>query len=329
MSLEGCRVVVTGASSGIGRATALAFAAAGAKLALAARRAQLLEELGAECRNLGAEALVVPTDVTDPAAVAALAAATERAFGGIDVWVNNAGTAVFGPYQEAGLALNRRTVEVNLFGAMHGASAVLPVFLAQGRGVLITNISIGAFAPTPYAAAYTASKFALRGFMASLRQELAAHPDIHVCSVFPAIVDTPGYAHAANVSGRALDPGSFLYAPEDVAEAILSLVERPRAETMVGWPSRAMQIAYGLAPRATEKLVAAAIGRALQRAESAPDTDGTLLAPSEEGLEVGGGWREKKGLPHSAGQISRTAGLAALAGVAALGLGIAIARRRG
>jgi NAD(P)-dependent dehydrogenase (short-subunit alcohol dehydrogenase family) len=146
--------------------------------------------------------LAVPTDVTDPAAVAALARAAEEAFGGIDVWVNNAGSGVFGPYLDAPLALHRRTIEINLLGAMYGAYAALSRFQRQGYGVLINTISLAAWAPTPFAAAYTASKFGLRGFSASLRQDLGDHPDIHVCGVFPAIVDTPGFAHGANVSGR-------------------------------------------------------------------------------------------------------------------------------
>jgi short-subunit dehydrogenase len=322
------RVVITGASSGIGKATALAFARGGARLALAARRAELLEKLAEQCQREGGEAIAVPTDVRDAEAVARLAATADEAFGGVDVWINNAGTGVFGPYGAADIELHRRTVEVNLFGAMNGAAAVLPIFLRQHRGVLINNISLGAFAPTPFAAAYTASKFGLRGFSASLRQELAAERDIHVCSVFPAIIDTPGFAHAANLSGRSLDPGPLLYAPEDVADTFLRLVRHPRAETMVGWPSRAAQLAYALAPTWTEHAIGTAIRGMLSRADAAPRTEGTLLKTNRKGKAVSGGWRERKGLPHSAATVSRTVGLAALAGAVAIGLGIAAGRAR-
>jgi short-subunit dehydrogenase len=311
-------VVITGASSGIGRAAALAFAREGARVALAARRAELIEEVARECRAMGAEAVAIPTDVTDPEAVAHLAREAERAFGGLDVWINNAGTGVFGPYQDADLALHRRTIEVNLMGALHGAYAAIPLFLAQGHGVLINNISLGGWAPTPFAAAYTASKFGLRGFTASLRQELRMHRDIHVCGVFPAVVDTPGFVHGANVSGRALDPGPLLYAPEDVAETFVALVRRPHDEVAVGWPARAAQVAYALG---------AFMHRALDRAERAPRDEGTLLAPLARGRTAGGGWRERKGLPRSASAPSWVAGIAALGGVALL-IGARAAARR-
>jgi short-subunit dehydrogenase len=316
--LAGLSVVITGASSGIGRAAALAFARRGAHVALAARRAELIEEVARECRNLGTQAIAVPTDVTDAGAVEHLAQAARRTFGAIDVWINNAGTGVFGPYPDADIALHRRTIEVNLLGSMHGAYAVLPVFLDQGRGILINNISLGGWAPSPFAAAYTASKFALRGFSASLRQELGDHPDIHVCGVFPAIIDTPGFEHGANVSGRQINLGPLIYAPEDVAETFVSLVHRPRDEVAVGWPARAAQIAYALAPGPTERLMGAAMRRALERASPAPRTQGALLQPVPTGRGVSGGWRDRKGLPFSARQTSTAIGIMALAGLALL-----------
>lgn len=326
--MAGLSVVITGASSGIGRAAALAFAQRGANVVLAARRAELIGDLASECRELGVEALAVPTDVTDPSAVAELAKAAQNAFGGIDVWINNAGTGVFGPYQDADLELHRKTIEVNLLGSMHGAYAALPIFLRQGHGILINNISLGGWSPAPFAAAYTASKFGLRGFAASLRQELAHHPSIHVCGVFPSIIDTPGLDHGANVSGRQINPGPLIYAPEDVAETFVSLVRWPRDEVAVGWPARAAQIAYGLAPGPTEHLTGAFMRRALRRASPAPRTQGALLAPVEAGRGVSGGWRERKNLPFSARQPSTALGIAALAGLALLLGTKAVARTR-
>ena len=318
-------VVITGASSGIGRAAALAFAKRGATVVLAARRADVLADVARECEGYGARALAVPTDVTDPAAVENLAKTAVREFGEIDIWINNAGTGVFGPYQNADIALHRRTVEVNLFGAMHGAAAVLPIFLRQGHGTLITNISLGGWSPTPFAAAYTASKFGLRGFTASLRQELVNFPDIHVCSVFPAMVDTPGFVHGANMSGRNLDPGPLLYRPQDVAETFVQLARSPRDEVAVGWPARAGQIAYALAPRPTEYAIGAALRGLLARADPAPRTEGALREAIPAGTDSNGGWLDRKGLP-SARTIDTGLMLAGVAGLA--GLGLLLAKRR-
>ncbi len=130
-------VVITGASSGIGRATAHAFGRRGAALVLAARRGELLEQAAEECRRFGTDVHVVPLDVTDEQSVRNLARVAVERFGRIDVWVNNASVAAWGRVDDIPMEDFRRVIDVNLFGYVHGARAVLPVFREQGSGVLV------------------------------------------------------------------------------------------------------------------------------------------------------------------------------------------------
>ena len=153
-------------------------------MVLAARRRGLLERAAQDCEALGARALAVPTDVTDPAQVRDLAEAAASAFGGIDVWVNKTGTSMWGPFEAIPLEFQARLIELNLLGAIYASHAALPHFFEWGgRGVIINVSSIGGRVPMPLAASYSASKLGLAGFTEALRSELAAHSCIEVCGV--------------------------------------------------------------------------------------------------------------------------------------------------
>lgn len=146
------------------------------------------------------------------------------------------------------IAEHAEVVTTNLIGHMNDAHAVLPIFLAQDHGIFINLISVGGIIATPYAAAYSASKFGLRGFSEALRGEVSKRPRIHICDVCPTFVDTPGIDHAANHSGAklSLPPGSL--APETVAKAVVRLAYRPRHTTVVGAPAIALKLNQLLAP---------------------------------------------------------------------------------
>jgi len=296
-------VVLTGASSGIGHATAIAFARDGADVVLAARGVPGLEAVARECLAAGADVLVHPVDVTDAAAVKALAEAAIARFGAIDVWANLVGVGAVGRFESVPMEAHRRVVEANLVGHMNGAHAVVGHFRSRRRGTLINMISIGGFAPTPYAAAYVASKFGLRGFSESLRAELAGVPEVHVCDVYPTFVDTPGLSHGANYTGRRLEPPPPVVDPRTVAARIVQLAHSPRATTTVGsiaWPAR---IASAVAPNLVGTVTARFMDAALARADPAPVTAGNLFEPSQ-GTGIDGGHRRRRALPTEIGLLA-------------------------
>jgi short-subunit dehydrogenase len=244
---KGKVIVITGASSGIGRATALMLAKKGAHLVLAARREEPLEELAAQCEAYGVRCLVVATDVSEAAAVRALATQALQAFGHIDGWVNNAGVYLMGRLEETPDDAFRQVMETNFFGTVYGSRAALAQFRHQGRGILVNVSSIYGSAAGPYVSAYAASKFAVRGFSSAVRQEFEG-TGIHVCTILPASVDTPLWHNTANYTGWRARPVEPIYSPERVARAIVRVLAKPRRELFIGPSRRAFAVLHDLLP---------------------------------------------------------------------------------
>ncbi|MFV2100072.1 SDR family oxidoreductase [Micromonospora sp. LOL_024] len=321
-SLADSTVVITGASGGIGTATAYALARHGSTVVLAARTETALREVARNCRYLGGRALVVPTDVTDAAAVRRLAAAAVAEFGRIDAWVNNAAVGTVGLFDEIPLAELRRVLEVNLLGTAHGMWAALPHLGAAGGGVLVNNASVLAEVAMPYQSAYNAAKHGVRGLTDTVRQELriTGRSAISICTVLPATIDTPFFRHAANHSGRQLVPPPPLYPPEVVAKTIVRLLCRPRREAYAGGAGRLISLQWRLAPALAERV----LGWYARRTQFGPAPEGAsagnVFQPDGTATPVGG-WHGRRR------QLVRVTAAFGLAAGSAVGTVAVVTRR--
>jgi NAD(P)-dependent dehydrogenase (short-subunit alcohol dehydrogenase family) len=293
-NLKDSVVVITGASSGIGRATAHALAEHGASVVLAARSEQILREVAKECEAAGGRALAVPTDVTDKEAVQDLARQAADHFGRIDVWVNNAGVMAYGYFEQIPDETYRQVIETNLFGSINGARAALPYFREQGSGVLINVSSLWGRMFSPYVSAYTTSKFGVRTFSESLREALADEEGIDVCTILPQSVDTPIFRHAANYSGRVAKPVPPVADPDRVVNAILRCIEHPQREVSVGYVGHLEAIVQETVPGFFNWLAPYVMRWAAFSSEPAESKPGNVFETMPEWNQVDGGWRGKR-----------------------------------
>ena len=232
-------VVITGASAGVGRATALAFARRGWNIALIAREAEGLEDARREVAVAGARRVItLPLDVADAAAVEAAAERVARSFGSIDVWVNNAMVTVVSPAAAMSPEEFRRVTEVTYLGQVHGTMAALRQMRQRDQGVIVAVGSALSYRAIPLQSAYCAAKFAVRGFMDSLRVELLHDRSrIRLTMVQLPAVNTPQFEWARNRMGKRAQPVPPIHQPEAVGEAIFAAAVQPKREVWLGWPT--------------------------------------------------------------------------------------------
>ncbi|MFF1574185.1 SDR family NAD(P)-dependent oxidoreductase [Leifsonia sp. NPDC058292] len=317
-------IVITGASSGIGRATALRLARRGTSLVLVSRREDALGALAEQCRSRGGAAVAVAADVSDAEAVEAVAIRAVVEYGRIDAWVNCAAVATYGHLESVPLEEFQHVIDVNVMGVVNGTRSALRRMIPQGSGVIVNIASILGVVPQPYGAAYSVSKAAVRALGASARSELALRHerDVHVVSILPATIDTPFFRHAANHTGRQVRALPPVYPPELVARRIESALRRPhRPERVVGLLGRALVRQHRRTPRVIEGQVALQTELTnLSPTRGGENGSGTLFTTDASAeASVTGGWHGR----------SKTALRTAIGTAAAVALGMWMLRRVG
>ena len=241
--MDGKRILLTGASSGVGLATTERLARGGASLVLVARGAAALEEAAERARALGAVAHALPADLADREAATAVVEQAIELLGGLDVVVSNAGAVVFGHFLEVEPEDFDRTVDVTFGGAVNLIRAALPELRAS-RGTLIAVSSMMARLPLPAFSSYTASKHALRGFLNTLAvEEREQGTGVRIAMIEPGPLDTPIYGRATSATGRSPARLFDAYHPDEIAKAVERALDRPRREHVVGGESKLMTAA--------------------------------------------------------------------------------------
>lgn len=283
--INGTTAVITGATSGIGRETALEFARAGANVVIAGRRKERLRQLVSEIESIGHQALSVATDVADQTQVDHLVRSSVERFGRIDTLVNNAGVAFAGRFDQMTIEDFRRVLDVNFWGAVYASKAAVAQMLEQrGGGVIINVSSIFGKRGVPSQTAYCASKFALAGFSEALRAEVMSN-GIDVSTIFPGAVETEIFESSANQTGMEIPGFVPKFPAQAMAKIIVQTARFPRHEVVMALDAQAINFANKLVPGLMDLALGWSVPFIEGMRRGAPSTipnSGNLYQPSDK-----------------------------------------------
>ena len=312
-SLSGKTVVITGASSGVGRAAAEAFAGQDANVVIVARGQKGVDEVVQFCHQFNITAIGVSADVSVAEDVSHVVDEALKINNRIDIWVNNAGIMASGKFEEIPMEVHEQVVKTNLMGYMHGAYEAIKIFKRQDEGILINNISIGGFMPAPYSAVYSATKYGIRGMMECLQGEISNRKHIHVCNLYPQLQNSTGNLHSAKYSGFDMKIPAFASDPRETAANMVDLAKSPEKERFPDFTSAAITNMYRMFPKPIINTASAAVRLKMQYNADKSGNAGNVLAPSKEPLRVYGNPNQSA--------ANKNLGLAVLAGLV---IGIAL-----
>ncbi|RBY97917.1 short-chain dehydrogenase [Blastococcus sp. TF02-8] len=284
--------LVTGASSGIGRATAVQLGERGARVVLVARGRESLEEAAAEVRAAGAaDAVVCPADVLDDEAIAAVVRSTAERFGRLDTVVHAAQVMAYGTVEEVPKEVYERVVDTAVHGTANLARHVLPLFRRQGAGHLVIVNSLLGNVATPLMGSYVTAKWGQLGLARVLQQETRDVPGISVSIVQPGGVDTPIYMQGASWAGSTGRPPPPVYSPQRVAARVLSTLDSPRRVVQAGFLNPLITAGFRLLPGVYDLLVGPLLQRLAIANDEVPPTEGNVFESKPEGNATEGRWR--------------------------------------